>query len=117
MVPFSSAIVRTLDPNPLLLRANGVRPPIMAPRNGLDPQLSSRMNRPSLRCQGGFVDGFVHGWVGVDGADEFFGCGFEAAGEGHFGDEFGGLVAHDVAAEDFAAGEGADDFGEAFGVV
>src|SRR5262249_39124384 len=59
--------------------------------------------------------GLVHRRMGVHGADDFFGGGFEAAGEGEFGDEFGGLVADDVGAEDFAAGEAADDLGEAVG--
>lgn len=84
---------------------------------GVAHEPTSRIYHPSLARQRRFVDAFVHGWVGVDCDDEFFAGGFEAAGEGEFGDEFGGLVAHDVGSEDFASGEASDDFAEAFGVV
>jgi len=77
----------------------------------------SPVNQLSLAGEGGFVDGFVHGWVGVDGGDEVFGGCFKSSCESEFTDEFGGLVAHDVGAEDLAVGDAADDFGEAFGVV
>jgi peptidyl-prolyl cis-trans isomerase A (cyclophilin A) len=82
-------------------------------RNGL----KNKLGTISLARQRGFAHALVHRRVGVHGADEFFGGGFEAAGEGEFGDEFGGLVAHDVRAQDLAAGQAADDLGEAVGVA
>lgn len=60
------------------------------------------------------MHGFVHRWVGVDGCDQVFARGLEAAGECELGDEFSGLVAHDVRAQDLAVREAADDLGEAF---
>ena len=55
---------------------------------------------PSLARQRRLMHGFVHRRVRVHGDDELFAGGFEAAGEAEFADEFGGLVAEDVAAED-----------------
>jgi hypothetical protein len=46
--------------------------------------------------------------VSVDGDDEFLGGGFEAAGEGDFGDEPCGLVAGEAGMDDFKAREVAD---------
>lgn len=73
------------------------------------------MDRVAFRCEGGLVNHFRHGGVGVDGRVDFIDRELLIEGEAHFSDEFGGVVPDDVRAEEFAVFFTIEQFGEAFG--
>ena len=56
----------------------------------------------------------MHRRVGVNRRDQVLARRLEPAGQRELGDELGGLVAHDVGAQDLAVRQAADDLREAF---
>ena len=64
---------------------------------------------------GGFHDGFGDGRMSVHDAAEFVGGGFEGHGDAGFGQQFGGVRADDVDAEDLVVFLFGDDLDETVG--
>ena len=79
--------------------------------------MRSHMNRQVVYTFGGFHDGLADGWVGVDDAAEFVRCGFEGHGDAGLGEEFGGVRADDVDAEDLVVFFLGDDLDETVGLA
>lgn len=73
------------------------------------------MDCVAFRGERGLVNHFRHGWVGVDGRVDFIDREFLIEGETHFRDEFSGVVADDMCAEEFAVFFAVEEFGETFG--
>ncbi len=73
------------------------------------------MECAAIESEGGFVEGLGHGGVGVHCRDDVFGGRFESDRQTELVDEFGGILADDVGAEDLTPRLARDDLHEAFG--
>lgn len=73
------------------------------------------MYRQIMHAFGGFHHGFAYCRVSVHYSAEFVGCGFERHADAGFGEEFGGVRADNVNAEDLVVFLLGDDLHETVG--
>lgn len=75
------------------------------------------MDRQVVDAFGGFHDGFADGWVSVNDAAEFVSGDLECHCDAGLSEEFGGVRADDVNAENFIVFLFGDDLHKAVGLA